>query len=177
MCIRDRRGADQVRRGNAVGGVEGGGRGPVHPPLRRRGRQHRKGDEASEGLWLRDHQRPRRHPGEIPRSRRHCVRAGAEGSLQETAEEALVRTRSPDFWSGLALAALGGYIVTTARGWEYLGQDGPGPGFFPLWYGIAMLALSLLLVVKSGGEAVSWKGAGRAFATWGAFAVSVVLLK
>ena len=88
-----------------------------------------------------------------------------------------MRSGSPDFWSGLALAALGGYTVYTARGWEYLGQDGPGPGFFPLWYGIAMLALSLLLVVKSGGEAVSWKGAGRAFATWGAFAVSVVLLK
>jgi len=88
-----------------------------------------------------------------------------------------VRFRSPDFWSGLALAALGGYIVYTARGWEYLGQDGPGPGFFPLWYGIAMLALSVTLVLKSGGEAVSWRGAGRAFATWGAFAVSVAVLK
>ena len=88
-----------------------------------------------------------------------------------------MRLRSPDFWSGLALAALGGYTVYTARGWEYLGQDGPGPGFFPLWYGIAMLVLSLVLVVRGEGEAVSWRGSGRAFATWGAFAVSVVLLK
>ena len=88
-----------------------------------------------------------------------------------------MRTRSPDFWSGLALAALGGYIVYSARGWEYLGQDGPGPGFFPLWYGIAMLALSLVLVVKGKGEVVSWKGTGRAFATWSAFAVSVAFLK
>jgi len=88
-----------------------------------------------------------------------------------------VRTRSPDFWSGLALAALGGYIVYTARGWEYLGQDGPGPGFFPLWYGIAMLALSFLLMMKSGGEAVSWRGAGRAFGAWAAFAVSVAVIK
>ena len=88
-----------------------------------------------------------------------------------------MRTRSPDFWSGLALAALGGYIVYSARGWEYLGQDGPGPGFFPLWYGITMLALSLVLVVKGKGEVVSWKGTGRAFATWAAFAVSVALLK
>jgi len=85
--------------------------------------------------------------------------------------------RSGDFWSGLVLAALGGYIIYAARGWEYLGQDGPGPGFFPLWYGIAMLALSLILVVKGKGEAVSWKGTGRAFATWAAFAVSVALLK
>ncbi len=88
-----------------------------------------------------------------------------------------MRTRSPDFWSGLALGALGGYIVYTARGWEYLGQDGPGPGFFPLWYGIAMLILSLPLVLKGEGASVSWQGAGRAFATWGAFAVSVAVLK
>ncbi len=88
-----------------------------------------------------------------------------------------MRTRSPDFWSGLALAALGGYIVYTARGWEYLGQDGPGPGFFPLWYGIVMLVLSLLLVFSSQLGNVSWRGAGRAFAVWGAFAVSVAILK
>jgi len=89
-----------------------------------------------------------------------------------------MRLRSPDFWSGLALAALGGYIVYTARGWEYLGQDGPGPGFFPLWYGIAMLTLSLLLVFsKKENQKIEWKGAGRAFATWGAFAVSVAVLK
>ena len=84
--------------------------------------------------------------------------------------------RRPDFWSGLVLAALGGTIVYTARGWEYLGQDGPGPGFFPLWYGIAMLALSAVLVF-AGRQEVGWKGAGRAFATWAAFAVSVAGLK
>lgn len=86
--------------------------------------------------------------------------------------------RSGDFWSGLALAALGGYIVYTARGWEYLGQDGPGPGFFPLWYGIAMLALSLVLVFsRKEDQKIEWKGAGRAFAAWGVFAVSVAVLK
>jgi putative tricarboxylic transport membrane protein len=88
-----------------------------------------------------------------------------------------VRLRSPDFWSGLALAALGGYIVYAARGWEYLGPDGPGPGFFPLWYGVAMLVLSLALVFSSQSAKVDWKGAGRVLAAWGAFAVSVVLLK
>jgi putative tricarboxylic transport membrane protein len=89
-----------------------------------------------------------------------------------------VRLRSPDFWSGLALAVLGGYIVTTARGWEYLGQDGPGPGFFPLWYGIAMLVLSAILVFsRKENQKIDWKGAGRAFAAWAAFAVSVALIK
>jgi putative tricarboxylic transport membrane protein len=89
-----------------------------------------------------------------------------------------VRTRSPDFWSGLALAALGGYIVYAARGWEYLGEDGPGPGFFPLWYGIAMLALSLMLVSSSKEHRkLEWKGIGRAFGAWVAFAISVAVIK
>ena len=88
-----------------------------------------------------------------------------------------MRHRSGDFWSGLALAALGGYIVFEARGWEYLGNDGPGPGFFPLWYGLAMLFLSFVLIVGKSRESISWRGAGRAFATWTAFAVSVAVLK
>jgi putative tricarboxylic transport membrane protein len=90
-----------------------------------------------------------------------------------------VRAKSPDFWSGLALAALGGYIISQAWRWEYLGQDGPGPGFFPLWYGIAMVALSLLLLITSLRTAVTvdWSGAGRAFAAWGAFALAAAALK
>ncbi len=88
-----------------------------------------------------------------------------------------MRRRSPDFWSGLALAALGGYIVSEARGWEYLTPEGPGPGFFPLWYGIAMLGLSLCLVFAPTDTRVDWRGTGRALATWAAFAVSVAALK
>ena len=72
--------------GTAVGRVEGGGRGPLHPPLRGRGRRHQDGDEADQGVRLRDHQRPGRDPGQVPRPGRHRVRAGAEGPLQETAE-------------------------------------------------------------------------------------------
>ena len=89
-----------------------------------------------------------------------------------------MRIKSPDFWSGSALAALGGYIVYTARGWEYLGQDGPGPGFFPLWYGIAMLALSLFLAVssKESGK-IEWRRVGRASLAWAGFAASVVIVK
>jgi putative tricarboxylic transport membrane protein len=92
-----------------------------------------------------------------------------------------VRAAAADFWSGLALAGLGAYVIFQASRWEYLGEDGPGPGFFPLWYGIAMVGLSLLLVVSSlrTGEAsrIDWGGAGRAFATWGALVVAVALLK
>lgn len=86
-----------------------------------------------------------------------------------------------DFWSGLALAALAGYIIVQASGWDYMGPDGPGAGFFPLWYGIAMAALSAALVISSvlrgEGEGVDWRGAGRAFALWLALAVSVAAFK
>ena len=91
--------------------------------------------------------------------------------------------KSGDLWSGVALAALGLYIVFQARQWEYLGPDGPGAGFFPLWYGLAILGLSLLLVVShfrqrpERGNAIDWTRLGRAFSTWFALAVSVALFK
>jgi putative tricarboxylic transport membrane protein len=89
-----------------------------------------------------------------------------------------MRRRSPDFWSGLALAALGGYIVVAARAWDYLSPDGPGPGFFPRWYGVAMLGLSLLLLLRSDpGPVVDWRGSGRALAAWAAVALSIAVMK
>ncbi|HET7197372.1 MAG TPA: tripartite tricarboxylate transporter TctB family protein [Burkholderiales bacterium] len=88
-----------------------------------------------------------------------------------------MRRRSPDFWSGLLLAGLGAYIVVCASGWDYMTPEGPGPGFFPLWYGIAMLVLSLFLVVAPGAERVDWRLSGRAFAAWAAIAVSVAALR
>ena len=93
------------------------------------------------------------------------------------------RFGTPDFWSGLALAGLGAYIIAEAAQWEYLGQDGPGPGFFPLWYGIAMVALSLGLVASSvlrqsgADERIDWGKASRALAAWVALALSVAALK
>ena len=86
---------------------------------------------------------------------------------------------SADFWSGLALGGLGAYIIVTASRWEYLGQDGPGPGFFPLWYGIAMSALSLWLVMSSlkTQSKIDWSDAPRALATWAAFAAMCAAFK
>ena len=91
--------------------------------------------------------------------------------------------RRGDFWSGLALAALGAYIVSEARGWIYMGEDGPGPGFFPMWYGGAMVVLSLLLVAGTvlkpagAGKTPSWPELRRALTCWAAFAACVVIMK
>jgi putative tricarboxylic transport membrane protein len=87
-----------------------------------------------------------------------------------------------DVVSGAVLAALGIYIVSEAWRWDYSTAEGPGPGFFPLWYGIAMVVLSLILMVRSGlsataGKAVDWAGVGRALIVWMAFAVCVALMK
>ena len=92
-----------------------------------------------------------------------------------------MRAARADFWSGLAFAGLGSYVIFQASRWEYVGADGPGPGFFPLWYGIVMVALSLFLVVSSvrsnDASRIEWTGAGRAFSAWGALVVAVALLK
>lgn len=87
-----------------------------------------------------------------------------------------------DVVSGAVLAALGAYIVSEAWNWNYSSVEGPGPGFFPMWYGMAMVVLSLILVVRSvlqpvAGHAVDWTGVARALAAWAAFAASVALLK
>jgi putative tricarboxylic transport membrane protein len=92
--------------------------------------------------------------------------------------------KTGDIVSGAVLAGLGVYIITEARRWEYVGPDGPGPGFFPLWYGIALVALSALLVATSvarrasePGGPVNWREVGRAFAAWAGLAACVGLLK
>jgi putative tricarboxylic transport membrane protein len=88
-----------------------------------------------------------------------------------------------DVISGAVLAALGVFIITQALAWDYYTLDGPGPGFFPFWYGVAMVVLSLLLVLNAaradsdGDKAgVDWPGTGRAMTVWLAFALSVGLM-
>jgi putative tricarboxylic transport membrane protein len=94
--------------------------------------------------------------------------------------------RNGEVIAGALLAALGVYIFLQSRAWDYYTPDGPGPGFFPTWYGVAMVVLSLGLVLShvakhARGEAaeartIDWQAAGRALATWLAFAVSVALM-
>jgi len=96
--------------------------------------------------------------------------------------------RNGDFWSGLVLAALGAYIVTAARAWAYMTEDGPGAGFFPMWYGSLMIVLSLVLVARSAwprtaadaGPAVqapiAWRSLARALVCWIAFVACIALM-
>lgn len=103
---------------------------------------------------------------------------------------------SKDIWrngevlSAAALAALGVYIFMEARTWVYYSEDGPGPAFFPVWYGIAMVVLSLVLLVitvskeakaakagaSSKAEAPDWEGIRRALITWAAFAICAFVM-
>lgn len=92
--------------------------------------------------------------------------------------------KTGDIVSGGTLTGLGIFIVVEARGLEYTGLDGPGPGFFPLWYGACMIVLSLLLVGTSLGAAAAgpggatdWREVGRVLASWSAFALCVALLQ
>src|SRR5262249_7967812 len=77
---------------------------------------------------------------------------------------------------------LGIYIVAQSWQWDYSGAEGPGAGFFPLWYGIAMIALSALLVgsqlrrAPGGGKPVDWRRIGRALCVWLPPPVAVALV-
>ena len=94
------------------------------------------------------------------------------------------RINRGDAWSGTVLAALGVYIVVQARQWDYLAPDGPGPGFFPMWYGVALIVLSLAMVLSrlvrrepAGTHvAVDRTEVWRALAAWAAFAIGTALL-
>ncbi len=84
--------------------------------------------------------------------------------------------RNGDVLSGAVLAALGVYIFMESRHWVYYGDDGPGPAFFPAWYGVAMVVLSLALMVttirnRTKAEATDWAGVRRALVAWAVFAI------
>ena len=90
-----------------------------------------------------------------------------------------MKASAADLWSGIALAALGTFIISEAWHWDYLTPEGPGAGFFPLWYGIAMVSLSLVLVFSNlnAKPQIDWKSTVRALSVWLALAVSVALFK
>jgi putative tricarboxylic transport membrane protein len=59
-----------------------------------------------------------------------------------------VRWKDANFLAGLALASLSAYILYTASHWTLFNREGPGPGFFPIGYGLIMLGFSLVLIYQ-----------------------------
>jgi hypothetical protein len=89
--------------------------------------------------------------------------------------------RNGDVISAAALAALGVYIFLESREWAYYSEEGPGPAFFPAWYGAAMVALSLVLIgttiaKQAKADEFDWPAIGRGLATWAAFAACAALM-
>jgi hypothetical protein len=103
------------------------------------------GDGGDQGPRLRDRERPGRDPGEVPRPRRHGRRTRSPRPLQAITLEAVRAQRrllvgARPRRAGRLDRGRGARVDLTR------GDEGPGPGFFPLWYGGAMIVLSLVLV-------------------------------
>jgi putative tricarboxylic transport membrane protein len=87
--------------------------------------------------------------------------------------------------TALLLITLGVFIVSQAWGWPYLSKDGPGPGFFPLWTGVFIIALAavqvalmaLQVVKPDAPKAVHWKNSAGVFVGWAGLMVSIALLE
>lgn len=90
-----------------------------------------------------------------------------------------MKASAGDFWSGIALAALGTFIVLEARQWDYMTPEGPGAGFFPTWYGIAIVVLAVFLFASNIElkARIKTERILRALSVWLALAVSVALFK
>jgi putative tricarboxylic transport membrane protein len=61
----------------------------------------------------------------------------------------MIATRTADQAFAAALLALGAYIVRNALAYGYMRDAVPGPGFFPLWVGLGLIALSAVNLVRS----------------------------
>ena len=58
------------------------------------------------------------------------------------------RWKDANFIAGLVLACLSIYILFTASHWTLFNTEGPGPGFFPVSYGLLMFGLSVALIYQ-----------------------------
>jgi putative tricarboxylic transport membrane protein len=88
-----------------------------------------------------------------------------------------------DLASGIALAAFGVYVTLAAARLNYISEDGPGPGFLPLWLGIAICVLASCLVITNQlrppsserSNARAWSAERRAMGGWLALMVAIAL--
>lgn len=86
--------------------------------------------------------------------------------------------------SALCLGGFGIYVISAAAELAYTAEVGPGPGFFPHWLGIGLVAFSGLLIfatrtqVEKGERSTTplAQTAGRALAAWAALMIAIALL-
>jgi len=86
--------------------------------------------------------------------------------------------------SGICLGFFGVYVAFEALKLPYVSEFGPGPGFFPLWIGIGLTLLSLLLIVANlfastaveNSESQSGTAVGRALVGWSGLMLAIGLL-
>ncbi|MFQ5850305.1 MAG: tripartite tricarboxylate transporter TctB family protein [Candidatus Binatia bacterium] len=50
-----------------------------------------------------------------------------------------------DLVASLVLMGFGAFVIYEASGMQYVYEFGPGPGFFPLWIGVGLVALAAVL--------------------------------
>ena len=90
-----------------------------------------------------------------------------------------------DFFASVILTSFGSFVVYEALRLPYSSEFGPGPGFFPLWIGIGIVACSLVMLYayffradSNSGETVrpSRVELARALGAWLAFVAAIVLL-
>ncbi|MGH7824885.1 MAG: tripartite tricarboxylate transporter TctB family protein [Candidatus Binatia bacterium] len=82
------------------------------------------------------------------------------------------------------LAGFGGFVIYEARGLPYASEFGPGPGFFPLWIGIGIVACSLFMLCaqffrhtpSEETTKISAVEIVRALGAWTAFIVTIAVL-
>ncbi len=91
--------------------------------------------------------------------------------------------KNGDVVSGAILIALGTYIIIQASIWPYYEVNGPGPGFFPLWYGILMVLLSVGLIISAArkpkednADTIFTMGTWRALTVWFGLVVCLVAM-
>ena len=83
--------------------------------------------------------------------------------------------------AAIVLTGFGSFVIYEARGLPYHSEFGPGPGFFPLWIGIGIVACSLFMLcvnVFRGGEVieVSRVELVRALSAWLVFVLAIALM-
>ena len=94
-----------------------------------------------------------------------------------------VFTNKGELLAAILLMSFGSFVIYEARGLPYHSEFGPGPGFFPLWIGIGIVACSLFMLcvkVFRGGEVevieVSRVEIVRALSAWLAFVLAIALM-